>query len=79
MIHRHLMIGMSIGLFAGTTGCGANCYQPFSGAPIPGCHENVRGGAVGVGRGTTSTVVNSIVALIATDCLFTSVFYSLGW
>ena len=46
MIHRHLMIGMSIGLFAGTTGCGANCYQPFSGAPIPGCHENVRGGAV---------------------------------
>jgi len=41
------------------------------------CYEglNVRGGAVGVGRGTTSTVVKSIVALIATDCVFTAVFY----
>jgi phospholipid/cholesterol/gamma-HCH transport system permease protein len=41
------------------------------------CYEglNVQGGAVGVGRATTSTVVKSIVALIATDCLFTTVFY----
>jgi phospholipid/cholesterol/gamma-HCH transport system permease protein len=36
---------------------------------------NVRGGAVGVGRATTATVVKSIVALIATDCLFTTIFY----
>jgi Bacterial Ig-like domain (group 2) len=54
MIDRHLMIGMSIALFAGTTGCGANCYQPFSGDPIPGCLERkwdremaARGGEVG--------------------------------
>jgi len=42
-----------------------------------GCYEglNVRGGAEGVGRATTATVVKSIVALIATDCVFTSVFY----
>ena len=42
-----------------------------------GCYEglNVRGGAEGVGRATTATVVKSIVALIATDCTFTSVFY----
>ena len=46
MINRHLMIGVGITLFAGATGCGANCYQPFSGDPIPGCHENIRGGAV---------------------------------
>ena len=46
MINRHLMIGVGITLFAGSTGCGANCYQPFSGDPIPGCHENIRGGAV---------------------------------
>lgn len=45
------------------------------------CYEglNVRGGAEGVGRATTSTVVRSIVALIATDCLFTVLFYVLGW
>lgn len=40
---------------------------------------NVRGGAEGVGRATTTTVVKSIVALIGTDCVFTIVFYSLGW
>lgn len=43
------------------------------------CYEglNVTGGAVGVGRATTSTVVKSIVALIATDAVFTAVFYAL--
>lgn len=35
----------------------------------------VTGGAVGVGKATTQTVVFSIVALIATDCLFTAIFY----
>lgn len=44
------------------------------------CYEglNVYGGAEGVGRATTSTVVKSIVALIATDCVFTTVFYLFG-
>ncbi len=36
---------------------------------------NVRGGAVGVGNATTATVVKSIVALIATDCMFTAIFF----
>jgi phospholipid/cholesterol/gamma-HCH transport system permease protein len=41
------------------------------------CYEGltVTGGAVGVGRATTNTVVKSIVALIAFDCLFTTAFY----
>jgi phospholipid/cholesterol/gamma-HCH transport system permease protein len=39
---------------------------------------SVTGGAEGVGRATTQTVVKSIVALIATDCLFTAVFYAFG-
>jgi len=41
------------------------------------CYEGltVTGGAVGVGRATTNTVVKSIVALIGFDCLFTTVFY----
>lgn len=45
------------------------------------CYEgiNVRGGAEGVGRATTTTVVKSIVALIGADCAFTGVFYILGW
>jgi len=45
------------------------------------CYEglNVRGGAEGVGRATTTTVVKSIVALIAADCVFTAIFYTLGW
>ena len=40
---------------------------------------SVTGGAEGVGRATTQTVVKSLVALIATDCLFTAVFYAFGW
>src|SRR5262249_20870321 len=41
------------------------------------CHEglSVKGGAEGVGRATTTTVVKSIVSLIGADCIFTAVFY----
>ncbi len=41
------------------------------------CYEglSVTGGAEGVGRATTSTVVKSIVALIGFDCVFTATFY----
>lgn len=45
------------------------------------CYEglNVRGGAEGVGRATTTTVVKSIVSLIGADAVFTVLFYALGW
>ncbi len=45
------------------------------------CYEglNVRGGAEGVGRATTTTVVKSIVALIAADTVFAAIFYVIGW
>ena len=45
------------------------------------CYEGlgVRGGAEGVGRATTTTVVKSIVAIIAADAIFTSIFYTFGW
>lgn len=45
------------------------------------CYEGlrVRGGAEGVGRATTATVVKSIVSLIGADCVFTAIFYRLGW
>lgn len=45
------------------------------------CNNGLRvtGGAAGVGAATTNTVVQSIVAIVIADLLFTGVFYSLGW
>lgn len=40
---------------------------------------NVRGGAAGVGRATTDTVVHGIVSIIFGDLVFTALFYALGW
>jgi len=42
------------------------------------CYEGFRteGGAVGVGKATTTTVVASIFLIIAADVLFTALFYS---
>ena len=40
---------------------------------------NVTGGAAGVGRATTNTVVQSVVAIILADLLFTGIFFKLGW
>ena len=45
------------------------CYQGLA----------VSGGAAGVGRATTNTVVQSIVAVIFADLMFTSIFFALGW
>lgn len=39
----------------------------------------VTGGAAGVGKATTNTVVHSIVTIIFADLIFTAVFYKLGW
>ena len=40
---------------------------------------NVTGGAAGVGRATTHTVVYSIVTIIIVDMVFTALFYKLQW
>ncbi len=39
----------------------------------------VTGGAAGVGRATTDTVVASVVSVIFADLIFTTVFFALGW
>ncbi|MDD2689740.1 MAG: ABC transporter permease [Candidatus Omnitrophica bacterium] len=41
------------------------------------CHEgfNVEGGAEGVGRATTRSVVMSFILIITADCFFTALFY----
>jgi phospholipid/cholesterol/gamma-HCH transport system permease protein len=45
------------------------------------CHNGLRvtGGAAGVGKATTDTVVQSIVSVIIADLMFTGVFYQIGW
>ena len=40
---------------------------------------SVTGGASGVGRATTNTVVQAIVTIIIADFIFTTLFFSLGW
>ena len=40
---------------------------------------SVTGGAAGVGRATTATVVQAVVAVIIADLMFTTIFYSIGW
>ncbi len=47
---------------------GGGCYQWF----------RVAGGAEGVGRRTTASVVASIFLIVATDLVFTVIFYVLG-
>lgn len=39
----------------------------------------VTGGAAGVGRATTGTVVQSVVSIIVADLAFTAIFYAVGW
>jgi phospholipid/cholesterol/gamma-HCH transport system permease protein len=56
------------GVFGGVVSLIA-CYQGL----------NVKGGAVGVGRSTTATVVQCIVAIIGCDAIFTATFYAFGW
>ncbi len=45
------------------------------------CYNGLRvsGGAAGVGRATTMTVVHSIVSIIIADLAFTILFFALGW
>lgn len=45
------------------------------------CHNGLKvtGGAAGVGRATTNTVVQTIVSVIIADLMFTWVFFALGW
>jgi phospholipid/cholesterol/gamma-HCH transport system permease protein len=55
---------LKAGVFGGIIG-GIACFNGL----------RVEGGAAGVGRATTSTVVHSIVSIIFADMLFTAVFY----
>ncbi len=39
----------------------------------------VRGGAAGVGKATTDTVVQTVISVVLADLLFTAIFYAIGW
>lgn len=45
------------------------------------CHNGLRvtGGAAGVGKATTDTVVQTVVSVIIADLVFTLLFYQIGW
>ncbi|MBX3355263.1 MAG: ABC transporter permease [Phycisphaeraceae bacterium] len=45
------------------------------------CNNGLRvsGGAAGVGRATTDTVVQSVVTVVIADLMFTAIFYAVGW
>ena len=45
------------------------------------CHNGLKvtGGAAGVGKATTDTVVQTIVSIVIADLAFTTIFYQLGW
>lgn len=45
------------------------------------CNNGLRvsGGAAGVGRATTDTVVQTVVTVVLADLMFTTLFYALGW
>jgi phospholipid/cholesterol/gamma-HCH transport system permease protein len=45
------------------------CYNGFK----------VSGGAAGVGKATTDTVVQTVVTIVIADLVFTAMFYQLGW
>jgi phospholipid/cholesterol/gamma-HCH transport system permease protein len=45
------------------------------------CHNGLKvtGGAAGVGKATTDTVVQTVVSVIIADLVFTTIFFKIGW
>jgi phospholipid/cholesterol/gamma-HCH transport system permease protein len=62
---KDLFTGLSKTIFFGMIIAFVSCYEGF----------NVEGGAEGVGRATTRSVVSSFILIIAADCFFTALFY----
>jgi phospholipid/cholesterol/gamma-HCH transport system permease protein len=65
IVEKDLVIGLTKSFFFGITICWVGIYRGFQ----------VEGGAEGVGRMTTSSVVTSIFLIIIVDLVFTIFFY----
>ncbi|MCG8607118.1 ABC transporter permease [bacterium] len=66
LVFRDLFSGLIKSLFFALIIVKIGCYEGF----------NVSGGAEGVGKSTTKSVVKSIFLIIAADVFFTALFYS---
>lgn len=62
---KDLFTGLSKSIVFGMIICIVACYEGF----------RTQGGAEGVGRATTFSVVTSFILIITSDCLFTALFY----
>lgn len=63
--YKDIFTGLAKTVFFGMIIAFVSCYEGF----------NVQGGAEGVGRATTKSVVNSFILIIACDTFFTALFY----
>ena len=65
LVEKDLLIGMIKSIFFGIAICWVGVYRGLQ----------VEGGAEGVGKQTTSSVVTSIFLIIIVDLIFTVLFY----
>ncbi|MFY9402822.1 MAG: ABC transporter permease [Candidatus Omnitrophota bacterium] len=65
LLYKDIFTGLLKTVFFGMIIVIISCYEGF----------NVRGGAEGVGRATTRSVVFSFIMIIIADCIFTALFY----
>jgi len=65
LYYKDLFTGLFKTIFFGMIISLVSCYEAF----------NVEGGAEGVGRATTRSVVFSFIMIIIADCFFTAMFY----
>jgi phospholipid/cholesterol/gamma-HCH transport system permease protein len=65
LFYKDLFNGLFKTVFFGMIIALVSCYEGF----------NVKGGAEGVGRATTRSVVFSFIMIIIADCIFTALFY----
>ncbi|MDO8525383.1 MAG: ABC transporter permease [Candidatus Omnitrophota bacterium] len=63
--YKDVFTGLIKSFFFGIIVCIVACYEGMT----------AEGGAEGVGRSTTSSVVVSFILIIASDCFFTALFY----
>jgi len=65
LLYKDIFTGLLKTIFFGMIIAIVSCYEGFK----------VKGGAEGVGRATTRSVVFSFIMIIIADCIFTALFY----
>jgi len=65
LVNKDIATGLIKTLFFGMIIALVSCYEGL----------NVKGGAEGVGKSTTTSVVISFILIIVADCFFTALFY----